>query len=121
MAESTPPATKLNLPSVHSFKFDEEQCKEHFKMIRNHLNDYVAVSGYNPFTWASKYLYPLEQRMNNGERTKELYDAILGLKKEKPIVFQHNVDNPPVEAQAAGRASNAGQTIMQGMKKVGEV
>ena len=69
---------------IPEFKFDAEKAKAHIETIKEHLKQFVGKQNHNPFLWIKDHLEPLVQRLEDGEKTKELFEAILSLKKEAP-------------------------------------
>ena len=98
------------------FVFNAQPLIEHIKAIKDKLQTFVGKPGYNPFIWNAKNLAPLEKRLNDGEQTVELNNAIalLDVNSINPIApgAEHNVMNPPKDHQAAG-GFNAGQVLVQ--------
>lgn len=112
------PAPQANaVVNTNPFAFDHNAVNAKIKSIRTFLQSFIGKPGYNSFYWTHKHLKPLEDRLNKGEETKELQDAILALKQTEPIVHAANVVNPPREAQAAGGGVKEG---MEGLR-VGNV
>lgn len=106
----TPPTTPTNpAPLVSTFKFNHEAVRAKVKSLRTYLQAYIGKPGYNSHLWVSKNLAPLEKRLDKGEETQALQEAVLALKEEAPICTPHNVANPPKEAQSAGGGSKDGQ------------
>jgi hypothetical protein len=50
------------------------------------LHRYAGVKGMNPYKWNMEVVAPLEDRYVAGERSKELYDALMNLKIVEPRV-----------------------------------
>ena len=67
------------------FKFDVEKAKAHIKSIEEHLKQFIGKKDHNPFLWINTHLTPLVQRLEKGDTSKDLFDAILSLKKEAPV------------------------------------
>lgn len=107
-AVTTIPVKPLQPTPQPAFVFNRTACLAKVKEIRDHLQTFVGRPGFNAFDWMAKKLTPLEYELNEGAESKELQDKILALKKEQPVAkgAEHNVLNPPKEAQAAGRPAD---------------
>lgn len=91
-------------PTLEASSFDKPRLEAKLKEIKDHLNGYVGKAGYNPYIYFNARVKPLQDRLKKGEETKALQDSILNLKLEDPAAenCEHNITNPPREAQAAG-------------------
>lgn len=90
---------------TESFTFNSAKVSEKLKAIKAHLNGFVGKPGYNAFAYLHKHVKPLEVRLDNGETSKELFDAFMALPNEpEPIAkgAEHNAKEAPAQAQAAG-------------------
>jgi len=79
------------MPDEKSFTFDANKVQEHLNQIKVEQLKFAGKHNYNPYLWLNKNVLPLEERFNKGERSKELFDAMLAIKAQLPIV------NPTVE------------------------
>lgn len=95
-------ATPIPTPELSSF--DKPRLEARLKEVKDHLNSFVGRAGYNPYVYFNARIKPLQDRLKKGEETKALQDSILNLKLEDPTAenCEHNIANPPREAQAAG-------------------
>lgn len=66
------------------FKFNEDAVKKHLGLIEAEINKKAGQPGFNPFMWAEACVQPLVKRFMQGERSKELQDAVLKLPTEIP-------------------------------------
>lgn len=94
-------------PVEPPFVFNKANVLAKFKELRDHLQTFVGRPGYNPFFYLKEVLLPLEEAVNKGVNTKELYNLIISLVlPTDPLVAkgaEHNIINIPKEHQAAGR------------------
>lgn len=48
---------------------------------------YGGKKGFNPFFFLSKEVYPLKERLSDGETSVELMDAILNIKQDEKLAI----------------------------------
>lgn len=80
-------------PITPAFAFDIAKFKAKLTEIKEAQLPYAGKHNHNPFKWIADNVLPLETRFVKGERTKELYDALMNLKVVAPKV---NPDLPDV-------------------------
>ncbi len=92
------------MAETQTFTFDKAKLEAHLTSIREYLGTFKGKPGYNPHFFAQEKLAPLIARLEKGEITKELQEAILALKKEEPIAkgAEHNIVKPPLQPQQSG-------------------
>ena len=76
MAETT---TKTPAATVQTFKFDKARCSSHLAQVRAEVEQHAGKPNVNPYLWIGANLDPLKYRLEKGEETKELQEAILNL------------------------------------------
>lgn len=63
-----------------SFVFDEAKAKAKIEATKNSYLEFQGKRGYNPWLSIAADIDPLDERLMKGEKSKELYDAIMSLK-----------------------------------------
>lgn len=109
-AKPTPVVTSpapAKSPVESPFVFNKANVLAKFKEQRDHLQTFVGRPGYNPFFYLKDVLLPLEEAVNKGGNSKELYNLITSLALPTDSLVakgaEHNIVNMPKEHQAAGR------------------
>lgn len=77
------------------FVFDADKFKAKLTEIKEAQLPYAGKHNHNPFKWIADNVLPLETRFVKGERTKELYDALMNLKVTAPKINPDLADVAP--------------------------
>lgn len=107
MATDTKPVTSIQ------FTFDEKKLREHIDKVVEYHNQFVGKKGHNPFFFIRDHVNPLTKRLSEGEKTKELSDAILALKMEAPVVskaVEPAQEKPPIQLVTQSNTGEVGLT-----------
>lgn len=116
---TTPTPQKVAEPIVVPFAWNQAIIDKKIQDVKENLGNYEGKPGYNPFIYMSKEVNPLLARMEGGETTKELNDAILSLKSnyvpEAPgNTAKENRDKGCKEPQSSGVSHALGQHVGAG-------
>ena len=65
---------------------DWDKVPSHLVDISKYYGGFAGRVGFNPFVYMNKIVVPLTKRYDKGERTQELYDAIMALEKKEPRI-----------------------------------
>ena len=69
------------------FKFDESAFKDKLVRLTQLKADESGKPNKNPYLWFGKTVQPLIDRYQiKGERSKELYDALMAVKEVVPLI-----------------------------------
>jgi hypothetical protein len=66
--------------------FDFEVAYKWMQEVREYALTFAGKAGYNPFTWLRDNHSPILKRYNDGERSEELFNTMMNLKKVEPSV-----------------------------------
>lgn len=112
----TPPVTPpVPAKSVApTFTWNQATIDAKLEAVRANLSQYDGKPGYNPHMYLHKVVKPLVERMEGGETSESLYNAILSLDE------RHNAEAPGntakenrelgcVEPQSSGKSHALGQ------------
>lgn len=70
-----------------TFKFNEDIVKAKFAALAKSRDDQAGKTGNgNPFLWYRDNVASKQLAFNKGDRTKELYDAVLSTKEFAPKI-----------------------------------
>lgn len=83
MSTSTAPTTNVTKPA---FAFDEVKTKAKLDKLEKDIQNKSGKTGYNPHLFYQSYILPLVTAMINNEKTEELYNKIMSLPNEIPLL-----------------------------------
>lgn len=69
---------------VEESTLDFTKAVQHLGKIGAYLKQFEGQKGMNPFLWGKSNIEPLMTRFNSGERSKELFNAMMAIKEEEP-------------------------------------
>lgn len=83
MSTSAEPTTNVTKPA---FVFDEAKTKAKLDKLEKDIQAKSGKAGYNPHLFYQLYILPLVTDMINNEKTEELYNKIMSLPNEIPLL-----------------------------------
>ena len=78
--------TKTPAPAPAQFSFDVDKAIKHLDAIKEEQLKHAGEKNHNPFLWIANNIRPLEKRIQDGERSEALYNAIMAMKYAAPVV-----------------------------------
>jgi hypothetical protein len=77
--------TTAHIAKPPAFVFDKAACVKKFDEVGKSVSAYKGRAGYDVDAWLKENVYPLDVRLNvKGEKTKDLFDAIMAL-PDRPV------------------------------------
>lgn len=80
-------STKSAETKETGFVFNKKAVDEHVQSILTHLSQFNGKPNHNPHTWIHHNLTQLNNRLEDGNRSKELQDAIMNLPAKPSCVI----------------------------------
>lgn len=80
------------MSTEQTYNFDTAKATSKIQETTKNLKTFAGKKNVNPFLDIANKVEPLNKRLTSGEKTKELFDAIMALKQE-PEPIQACLDN----------------------------
>ena len=84
MSETNTPNKPEQKEQPYNFNLDAANLK--INAVKKYYESFIGKEGHNPYTYMKDVITPLVVRLNQGERTKQLFTSILALEEKAPKV-----------------------------------